>query len=909
MEKQTKNIQIEEIDQFLKQSIESWNLKNKNNLAFAFLTRKIQYIFLHFIDVDKKYYFELLSEGRIKFSNKNQENLSQLTIQLSMQTFHSLFSRKLHPCMAYIQKDVSVTGVPLADIGLLLPIYCELISQYKIEAEIVSKLNKPPIKQNFSEILLSLLLKIPYQMLRMHIKILKCFRCKNKAIRLETWSRHLFESWSKGYSSQDKIQPLPSNNYDIFLPIQQPLQIIKNYHEHDELIEKLFEEKLKTKEQAKEEIKEQEFIDKTSSTLDSKEKESDVPQILRQDFDLSSTKENIVLNVSSSEERKQPQKQLPLDATSNYTIESRQSNQEQMTDTHYTVPSIQEKQKEESWNDDTVVSIYSSNAEVIDKKEEFWNDDTEMSTYSDVKVVDKVSVPEEITPSEEITPFRKSWEEEEEKITVVDLVEEAELKIKESEQYENIVTEAIIDVEKKIQTRRLTKKDYPKEREQSLPETYSWQSWNNNIFERIYQNAIRILERTGCRVQDEQACKVLAEYGCSVDKRNQVVKYSQNIIENALFSLRKEYYPQEIPYMIGTCKARIWDYELKVSREGSQEDVKSAIDIFNRMPYVSVASAGILPFDIPKQATDIFNVAMLCKYSCKKFTQRIYTLESAQLILEIFQILGASLLDRTQEMQYVFSASAPLCYKKNSLQLGELWVQKHLPIFLVASTIPGITHPQSMEGILSLTTAEWLAGLVYLSSLGYEETVFLQASLSMNLPDYTIRCSPFHLGIAQALREIADQLGFPSFIPGGSNVSWGDFQTGWEKSVSETWSWLQNNVYAGIAGALGEDFCFEQVLLDNWCAGMLETLQHKKMKKIFKEINLNEIKNFVYATTPYSSPRLENLYELHKNYIPTMESAHKYYKQLQHNPQSLLSQSQEQEIDKILQIRYKQLGA
>ena len=60
-------------------------------------------------------------------------------------------------------------------------------------------------------------------------------------------------------------------------------------------------------------------------------------------------------------------------------------------------------------------------------------------------------------------------------------------------------------------------------------------------------------------------------------------------------------------------------------------------------------------FDIPKQATDIFNVAMLCKYSCKKFTQRIYTLESAQLILEIFQILGASLLDRTQEMQYVFS--------------------------------------------------------------------------------------------------------------------------------------------------------------------------------------------------------------------------------------------------------------
>ncbi|HNZ67030.1 MAG TPA: trimethylamine methyltransferase family protein, partial [Planctomycetota bacterium] len=333
------------------------------------------------------------------------------------------------------------------------------------------------------------------------------------------------------------------------------------------------------------------------------------------------------------------------------------------------------------------------------------------------------------------------------------------------------------------------------------------------------------------------------------------------------------------------------------------------IDIFNRMPYVSVASAGILPFDIPKQATDIFNVAMLCKYSCKKFTQRIYTLESAQLILEIFQILGASLLDRTQEMQYVFSASAPLCYKKNSLQLGELWVQKHLPIFLVASTIPGITHPQSMEGILSLTTAEWLAGLVYLSSLGYEETVFLQASLSMNLPDYTIRCSPFHLGIAQALREIADQLGFPSFIPGGSNVSWGDFQTGWEKSVSETWSWLQNNVYAGIAGALGEDFCFEQVLLDNWCAGMLETLQHKKMKKIFKEINLNEIKNFVYATTPYSSPRLENLYELHKNYIPTMESAHKYYKQLQHNPQSLLSQSQEQEIDKILQIRYKQLGA
>ena len=152
MEKQTKNIQIEEIDQFLKQSIESWNLKNKNNLAFAFLTRKIQYIFLHFIDVDKKYYFELLSEGRIKFSNKNQENLSQLTIQLSMQTFHSLFSRKLHPCMAYIQKDVSVTGVPLADIGLLLPIYCELISQYKIEAEIVSKLNKPPIKQNFSEL-------------------------------------------------------------------------------------------------------------------------------------------------------------------------------------------------------------------------------------------------------------------------------------------------------------------------------------------------------------------------------------------------------------------------------------------------------------------------------------------------------------------------------------------------------------------------------------------------------------------------------------------------------------------------------------------------------------------------------------------------------------------------------------
>lgn len=346
---------------------------------------------------------------------------------------------------------------------------------------------------------------------------------------------------------------------------------------------------------------------------------------------------------------------------------------------------------------------------------------------------------------------------------------------------------------------------------------------------RIVEAAFRVLKTTGCRFEDDACMDELEAVGCQVDRGDQVARFSEDVVFDALDNVKSVTPPDDLP-KIRVCSANkglLLDYETRRMRPGTSADARKVITLCNALNNITVASAGIVTDDIPSAAVEVFNTALLMKYSEKLFNQWIYETDNVKYVLEMAKIItgGESELRKSKFLSYMLNSISPLRYPPKQLEIAREYAKVDLPIAIASMTQSGSTAPATAAGSLVLCTAELLAGLVWVRSLNSQSGVALGA-LTQVMDMRTGRqlyASPeqavMFLGAHQIIRYLGYTSGNTSFETDSCDF---DMQNGWEKALSGALCWAAGCDMFGQGGFLQDGFSMEQLVLDDEALGMLQ---------------------------------------------------------------------------------------
>jgi trimethylamine:corrinoid methyltransferase-like protein len=432
----------------------------------------------------------------------------------------------------------------------------------------------------------------------------------------------------------------------------------------------------------------------------------------------------------------------------------------------------------------------------------------------------------------------------------------------------------------------------------------------------IIGKAFLLLETNGCRIELAAARESLAAFGCVTDSGN-TVKFPEKVLLDALQKISGCPQEQSMPLvlMVGSLKPRLLEYRRKISREGSSEDAMNIIKLFNALPFITIASTGILPFDVPREAVDVVNTAMLCKYSRRLFTQDLYSVESAKTILDILNVVAGKEQSR-KPMIYKLQTASSLRYKESPLEIARLWRDVHLPIAVGSSPRLGGRLAVGLSGELTLITAEWLSGIAYLASISHEAGILLFSFPTWRDAEQEIFTSPELTKLALGIAQIGERLGYPCCQASGYvNVSWWNLQNGWEKAITSGLTWANSGICNGYAGLLGEDFSPEQLVLDHYAAITLYYLHQSERvalnmlppEKLVEKATSLELSSWQETETNSFWDGVSG----QKYFVGNIAQAHEFVEQTFHEdiPDLQLSERQVQEVDNLVEARLQKLEA
>ena len=352
---------------------------------------------------------------------------------------------------------------------------------------------------------------------------------------------------------------------------------------------------------------------------------------------------------------------------------------------------------------------------------------------------------------------------------------------------------------------------------------------NDDEMLKIVEGAFRILQTTGCRFEDPACMDELEAIGCSVDRDSLVVKFPEDAIFDALESVPSVTPPDNLPKarVASANKGFLLDYHTRKMRRGKTDDARKIITLCNNLTNITLASAGVVQDDVHNDAVEVFNTALLLKYSEKLFNQWVYNTDNVPFVLEMGEIVtgGAEELKQSSLLNYMLNPIAPLRFPPTQLKMTRLYAQRDLPLSVASMTQTGSTAPATMAGALVVCTAELLAGLAWIHSLNSKSPVGLGALTQVcDLrtgaqlyagPEQTI----MFLGMHQIIRYLGYTSGNTSFETDSCDF---DFQNGWEKALSGVLCWAAGFDMFGQAGFLMDGFSMEQLVLDNEAMGMLQ---------------------------------------------------------------------------------------
>lgn len=363
--------------------------------------------------------------------------------------------------------------------------------------------------------------------------------------------------------------------------------------------------------------------------------------------------------------------------------------------------------------------------------------------------------------------------------------------------------------------------------------------WKLNIFSKneiyqLHQSSLEILEQIGVQLDHEESLKLLDKAGASVDYKRRIVKIPENIILEALRSVKKKFTIKardpKFDVEVGSGKLRcsmgsqlyIIDPFSRSRRDGSTKDIIRGCILGDALENIAIVAPIVVPQDKPLEVREVVSYHVGVKHTSKPLSIYLTQLMSAFHIVKLASIVAGGLdnLVKSKSLWYLANSITPLKYSYDTLAIVHYFAKLGLPIAFNSMPQAGMTGPMTLAGCIALGNAEILAGITLAFQINKELPILYIntphvtdmrfGNISFGSPEQAILC----IGAIQ----LAHFYDFPATVNAGlTDANIPDAQTGFEKALSAVLAILAGAEGIGAQGIVGADqgASLEQLVIDD----------------------------------------------------------------------------------------------
>ena len=351
----------------------------------------------------------------------------------------------------------------------------------------------------------------------------------------------------------------------------------------------------------------------------------------------------------------------------------------------------------------------------------------------------------------------------------------------------------------------------------------------------VHERSLRILARTGVRVDTTRGRRILKDAGAQVDENTRIVRIPQNMIEQTLalvpknFTLGARRAGWDLPLNTGECNllldgegTSVLDRKSGKHRDATFHDWLEATRLADALDDIGIYWRII-------QATDrgdtmgnyVDYLVTLFRNFSKHIQDPIYAKEQAPWFLEILQtVFGPKdTIRQKHPVSYVLCPQSPLVIDEIYTDAYLELVGWNIPVAIMPMPLMGATAPASLISTVILANCEVLATLclVQAAEPGVP-IIYAPVSALMDPRSGMLKSDAIESGVLGAATiEMGRYYGLPVETTGaGTGQFVPNIQSGYERALSallSMLSWPDILVGAGLLGS-AMILSLEQMLID-----------------------------------------------------------------------------------------------
>ena len=366
-----------------------------------------------------------------------------------------------------------------------------------------------------------------------------------------------------------------------------------------------------------------------------------------------------------------------------------------------------------------------------------------------------------------------------------------------------------------------------------------------NDYRDIHLATLKVLEKTGVFVEDQQTREVFGSCGARVNEKNNIVTLPSPMVEDAIQSAPAQVMlagrnPDRDILLDGNTNAylnfgggiNMIDPYTGLCRKSTKADLAASARLCDALQEVDVYSRAVYPLDQPQKVLHLHTAeASLCnttKHSLhgpesKWETERIIDMAAAA-------VGGPENLKKRKPISFGSAVSSPLKLTRKFCEAIMTASRAGFTTYVASMAMAGGTGPVNLAGVLVQTNAEILAGIV-LTQLVRKGSPVIYASYStamdLRLGTSTLG-SPETALIGASVAGLCRYYQLPCLVPGiSSDGKQHGPQAAYEKALTGVSAAMAGaSLIVGLGGLeTGLTFDFGQAVLDDEIVRMIKHLR------------------------------------------------------------------------------------
>lgn len=365
---------------------------------------------------------------------------------------------------------------------------------------------------------------------------------------------------------------------------------------------------------------------------------------------------------------------------------------------------------------------------------------------------------------------------------------------------------------------------------------------NEKEVEKIHQDALKILEDVGLRVESEKILKIYHDFGAEVDFKTKVVKIPHKIVEEALelvphqvvlYGRRPEHTldlaGDNVYLGTGGAAIRVIDLETGEARPATLRDLANLAVLVENLPNIHFFLRPVVCTDVPGEVLTINTFYAALSGTTKHVMGAATSPEAVDQVVEMAAMIAGSekkLLTRPF-ISFVCSwMISPLRVDVRVVEVLRRIVERGLPVALSSAPVTGSTAPASLAGLLTLVHAEELSGIVLVQAIR-ERAPLLYGPVpgTTNFRTMGYVGGAVEVGLMNAAAvQLSRYIGVPIYSDAGlTEAKIPDIQAGYEKAANIMLVALAGGNFIHHAAGMLDSMltvAYEQFVIDDDICGM-----------------------------------------------------------------------------------------